>query len=237
MGAQLLVVERDETIGSILTTSLAGAGHRVTWRRTGPAALAQAARARFDLVLLDLGQPGESGIELCRRLRAQAPDAVLIVLSVRAETLDVVLGLDAGADDFLATPVPLRRLLARVHAHLRRRPAAAPGTPPVELGDLVLDPVARRVTVAGRELSLRAKEYDLLARLAEQPGRTVSREELIADVWDPRWRGPTSTLDAYARTLRGRLTAAGGHVPSVVTVRGRGLRLDPRADPAGSRAG
>ncbi|MBW0093232.1 response regulator transcription factor [Pseudonocardia sp. KRD-184] len=226
--ARLLVVEDDETIGSVLDSSLRAHGHEVSWTRTGRGALAEAAGHDPDLVLLDLGLPDLDGVEVCRRLRVQLPGAVLVVLTARTDEMDVVVGLEAGADDYLTKPLRLDELRARVRAHLRRGGPASSSRGTVELGALFLDLAGRRVTVAGEEVSLRAKEFDLLARLAADAGHAVSRETLMCDVWDVNWFGSTKTLDMHIAALRRRLGATGAEgLPEIVTLRGHGYRLDP----------
>ncbi|HEY2206894.1 MAG TPA: response regulator transcription factor [Pseudonocardia sp.] len=225
---RLLVVEDDETIGSVLTTTLAEQGHEVVWARTGREALRSAEGGDFALVLLDLGLPDADGITVCRGIRAIQPLTVLVMLTARTEEMDVVVGLEAGADDYLTKPVRLGELLARLRAHLRRAGPRDPLAQPQRLGDLVVDTAGRRVTVAGRELVLRTKEFDLLARLAATPGTAISRHSLMAEVWDEHWHGPTKTLDVHVATLRRRLSSMRdvGSVPEIVTLRGHGYRLD-----------
>lgn len=224
--AQVLVVEDDPTIGGVIEATLRQQGHVVRWCRDGRGALGVTAA---DLVLLDLGLPDLDGLEVCRRLRAALPSAVLVILTARQEEMDVIVGLDAGADDYLTKPVRLRELLARVRAHLRRGGTSAEVALPVAVGALVVDTARRRVTLGGRELDLRAREYDLLARLAERPGVAVSRATLMADVWDAHWHGSTKTLDVHIAALRRKLAAAAtspAEVPRIETLRGHGYRLE-----------
>src|SRR5437763_13731839 len=227
----LLVVEDDAAIGSVLESTLRLHGYQVCWRRDGRGALHAATLGDFDLVLLDLGLPDLDGVEVCRRLRAALPAAVLVILTARQEEMGVVVGLDAGADDYLTKPIRLGELLARVRAHLRRG-APAGARPPVTIGELTVDIAGRRATLGGDEVVLRAKEFDLLARLAEQPGVAVSRETLMSEVWDAHWYGSTKTLDVHIAALRRKLSSAAeapGEVPRIATLRGHGYRLE---DPA-----
>jgi DNA-binding response OmpR family regulator len=226
--ADLLVVEDDETIGSALTTGLRAHGHAVSWQRTGKGALDVAAGRVFDLALLDLGLPDLDGVEVCRRLRLSQPGSVLVMLTARSDEMDVVVGLEAGADDYLTKPFRFGELLARVRAHLRRSAVVPPDRALLAVGALTVDVGARRVALADREVVLRAKEFDLLARLAQDAGTAVSRESLMADVWDAHWYGSTKTLDVHVAALRRKLAAVdAGAAPAITTLRGHGYRLEP----------
>ncbi|MBB3081868.1 response regulator transcription factor [Geodermatophilus sabuli] len=235
MASRVLLVEDDSTIGEVLTSSLRSHGHEVLWERTGAAGLARAVGTPVDLVLLDLGLPDLDGVEVCRRLREARPSCVLIILTARSAEMDVVVGLEAGADDYLVKPVRLAELHARLRAHLRRNEAGSSALPVRAIGDLVVDVPRRRVTVAGRELHLRPKEFDLLARLAAEPEVAHSRESLMSEVWDEHWFGSTKTLDVHVAALRRKMSesAASARVPEIVTVRGHGYRLELLSPEAG----
>ena len=228
--ARLLLVEDDETIGQALRTNLTAHGHEVRWEPTGHRASRTAHAEPFDLVLLDLGLPDLDGVAVCRELRKAQCNAVIVILTARDEEMDVIIGLEAGADDYLTKPIRLAELHARIRAHLRRVDSAGRPEPSgrAALGDVVIDTASRRVTLAGTELPLRAKEYELLARLAAQPGVAISRDTLMADVWDENWFGSTKTLDVHVAALRRQLAQGtdGAVVPKIVTLRGHGYRLD-----------
>jgi len=229
---RLLVVEDDAAIGQALTTGLLAGGYDVRWARTGGSALELAVDEPVDLVVLDVGLPDLDGYEVCRELRRLRPQAVIVMLTARQEEMDVVTGLESGADDYLTKPFRLAELLARVRAHLRR--AAADDSVPrtVVLGSLAVDVRGRIATVGGVDVVLRAREFDLLSRLAAGAGTAVSREDLMHDVWDENWFGSTKTLDVHMAALRRRLADAAAtdpeaarHLPVIVTLRGFGYRL------------
>jgi len=226
-------VEDDETIGEMLESRLLMHDHEVVWQRTGRGAVREATVADFDLVLLDLGLPDLDGIEVCGQIRRVQPECVLVMLTARQDEMDVIVGLEAGADDYLTKPFGLAEILARIRAHLRRGAPAGPPRPKFRIGDLMVDVAARRCFVGDREVVLRAKEFDLLSRLAADAGKAVSREDLMADVWDENWFGSTKTLDVHVAALRSKLADAvdapgddAVTMPKIVTLRGHGYRLD-----------
>ena len=223
----MLIVEDEDAISEPLTEGLEREGFLVTLVKTGGAAIA--ALANIDLVLLDLGLPDVDGADVCRALRAQS-DVPIIVLTARGDELDRVLLLELGADDYVVKPFGFRELVARIRAVRRRVDASSDATPPERssartVGALTIDLRTRRVTVEGREITLTPKEFDLLARLAEDPGAAVRREQIIQEVWDEHWWGPTKTLDVHIASLRKKL----GDPRWISTVRGVGYRLEQHA--------
>ncbi|MFD5517687.1 response regulator transcription factor [Streptomyces sp. NPDC127066] len=229
---RVLVVEDDDTIGRHLETGLRNNDYAPAWSRTGAAALAEAARKPYDVLLLDLGLPDMDGLDVARTLRARHPNLLIIILTARTDDIDVIAGLDAGADDYLVKPFSLTVVLARLRAHLRRHTATSTPQEPIRLADLVLDTTARRCTLHNEEIQLRPKEFDLLAVLAQHTGEALSRETLMAEVWDENWFGSTKTLDVTMAGLRHRLTRAAAastrpaRLPRITTLRGHGYRLE-----------
>jgi DNA-binding response OmpR family regulator len=218
---QILVVEDDEAIGSGLARVLSGEGYEVTWTTHGMQALGQVSDAA--LVVLDLGLPDIDGITVCRRMRADHPELSILILSARDQELDVVAGLDAGADDYLVKPFRLSELLARVRAHLRRAAGADSGDDEEQrqVGAIRIDLAARRAWREGEEVTLRPKEFELLALLASEAGRVVTRERIMERVWDTDWLGSTKTLDTHILSLRQKIGA-----DAITTLRGVGYRLE-----------
>lgn len=221
--ARILLVEDDATIGDGLRQALLAQDYAVAWAESGSEALAVAATEPVDLVLLDLRLPDLDGVEVCRRLRAAHPALTIVMLTARSEEIDVVVGLDAGADDYVTKPFRLAELLARVRAHVRR---LDPGERRLLVGDLELDPGARRAWLAAKELVLRPKEFDLLALLMSEGGRVVTRERIMSEVWDAHWFGSTKTLDMHIAALRRRLGEVDGRPSRITTLRGVGYRLE-----------
>lgn len=221
-GVRLLLVEDDDAIAGPLAKGLGREGFEVTRVATGAEALlAEAA----DLVLLDLGLPDLDGYEVCRRLRAES-EVPIIVITARGDEVDRVVGLELGADDYVVKPFGFRELVARIRAVARRaatRSGAeeAEADPVLRAGRVEVDTRTRRVTVDGDEVTLTRKEFDLLALLAADPGATRTRDEILEEVWDAHWYGPTKTLDVHVASLRKKL----GDPALIETVRGVGFRL------------
>jgi DNA-binding response OmpR family regulator len=243
MTSLVLVVEDDDQIAAPLIRTLEREGHDVEWVAAGLTAVELVAESGVDLVLLDLGLPDIDGLEVCRRIRANGFDGGVLILSARGGELDRVTGLDVGADDYLAKPFGLAELMARVRALLRRTaspeldqstsaPSEAPAptsTPaPTPTGDpsgLRIATEARRVWVGADELSVTAKEFDVLALLNSNPGAVFTREQVMDQVWDENWFGSTKTLDTTIGRLRQKLEDS-ATTSRIVTVRGVGFRLE-----------
>lgn len=217
---ELLVVEDDDSIAVPLVEGLELEGFRTSRVRTGSDAVTAAEAA--DFVLLDLGLPDLDGGEVCRRIRARA-DVPIIVVTAREGELDRVRLLDIGADDYVVKPFGFRELVARIRAVQRRTGRLHRDVGEQRLGPLTIDRGARRVQLHGAEVELTPKEFDLLAYLAETPGQARSREDIIADVWDEHWWGPTKTLDVHIASLRRKLAG----LQLITTLRNVGYRLDP----------
>jgi DNA-binding response OmpR family regulator len=224
MSRAILVVEDDDAIAAGLVRVLDGQGYHARRVGAGLPALT-AVTAEVGLVLLDLGLPDIDGIDVCRRLRAAHPQLAILILTARDEQLDIVAGLDAGADDYLVKPFRLPELLARVRAHMRRveaAPAAHAPAAALDVAGVRIDPASRRVHRGELELILRPKEFDLLVLLAAEAGRVVTRERIMREVWDTAWLGSTKTLDNHILALRSKLGDG-----AISTLRGIGYRLEP----------
>jgi len=226
MSNPVLVVEDQADIAALLVRTLEREGHEVTLVDNGQGALDHLASNSVDAMILDLGLPDLDGLEVCRLARERGFEGGIMIVTARGLELDRVVGLDLGADDYLAKPFSLAELHARLRALLRRtaRPTVAPATVPA--GRLRLDRGARRVFLADIEVALTGKEFDVLAALADKPGEVISREQLMSDVWDENWFGSTKTLDVTIGRLRQKLDGV-----QITNVRGVGFRLeDDRAD-------
>jgi DNA-binding response OmpR family regulator len=215
---QLLLVEDEEAIGSLVRGYLEQSGFRIEWVRSGEAALERLDEVRPRLVILDIGLPGQDGFDVCRGIRARSPVPILM-LTARDEEPDRVVGLELGADDYVTKPFSPRELAARVKAVLRRT-EPAPRADRLELGDVILDSEAREVTVAGTPVELTGKEFDLLAYLVENAGIVVSRDQLLDRVWGMTYAGGTRTVDVHVAQLRRKL----GRPEAIRTLRGSGYK-------------
>ncbi|MFD4180712.1 response regulator transcription factor [Rhodococcus sp. NPDC058514] len=221
----VLLAEDDEAIAAPLSRALGREGYAVTVEPTGPGTLELALSGSFDLLVLDLGLPGMDGLEVCRQLRAGGSDLAVLMLTARTDEVDFVVGLDAGADDYVGKPFRLAELMARVRA-LMRRSGASEDTA-IAVGDIRLEPAARRVLVGGSEVILANKEYELLKVLLDHAGEVVSRDVILREVWgDADLRG-SKTLDMHMSWLRRKIGDEGPVAERrIATVRGVGFRLN-----------
>ncbi len=232
MSTTVLVVEDDDGIAEPLVRTLEREGYDVIRGATGGEAVRLAAPGAVDLVVLDLGLPDMDGLDVCRKIRSTGSDVPILILTARGGELDRVVGLDVGADDYMAKPFGLAELLARIRALLRRsHPQGAPEPEKAEAENpegLRVDISARRVWLNDVEVSLTSKEFDVLRLLSEDRGAVVTRERLMDEVWDSNWYGSTKTLDVTVGRLRQKLDDQGS-AARVVTVRGVGFRLEDAA--------
>jgi DNA-binding response OmpR family regulator len=227
MAAQhrVLLVEDEAEIASPLVRTLEREGYAVDQATTGRDALELAIAHDHDIVILDLGLPDMDGLEVCRSLRESGYEGAVLIVTARSRELDRVVGLDSGADDYLAKPFGLAELLARLRALLRRTTVRAAGPHHASGRLLHLDVEAHRVYVGDDEVTLTGKEFDVLTVLSAHRDKVVSRAQLMADVWSEGWYGSTKTLDVTIGRLRQKLEKV-ACVDRVVTVRGIGFRLE-----------
>lgn len=233
MNEHLLLVEDDDAIADALRLHLEAAGYRLHREADGQRAMAAIDRQRWDLVLLDLMLPGADGWDVCRHLRARHADVPVIMLSARAAETHRVLGLELGADDYLAKPFSMLELVARIRALLRRleqmRRSSSAAQPSYRFGPFVLDTLRRELLKDGQVLPLTLREFDLLHFLLRHPGRPFSRAELLQRVWGEGFDGYEHTVNSHINRLRARIEDNPREPRRVVTVWGVGYRFDPEA--------
>jgi DNA-binding response OmpR family regulator len=227
---RIVLVEDDQGIARPLAAALRSSGYRVDHARTGTEAM-RAVTGDTAAVVLDLGLPDVDGVEVCRQLRKQhGAELPILVLTARRDETDVVVGLDAGADDYVTKPFRLAELQARLRALLRRAEGGR-GTGEVSAQDVRVDRAARRAFRGEEELDLTPKEFDLLAELVAHAGTVVSREDLMRAVWATEWFGSSKTLDMHVSTLRRKLGDDPTDPRYVTTVRRVGLRFETGEGP------
>ncbi|NUT48669.1 MAG: response regulator transcription factor [Saccharothrix sp.] len=217
----VLLAEDDPAIAEPLSRALEREGYQVHVVTDGPGALEAATNSGIDLLVLDLGLPGMDGLEVCRRLRADGRGLPVLMLTARSDEVDFVVGLDAGADDYVAKPFRLAELMARIRALLRRR---SPGT--LEVNGVRVDLAARRVTVDGMEVQLANKEFELLRVLIQRAGQVVHRDEILSEVWNDPELKSSKTLDMHMSWLRRKLGDVRSVERRIATVRGVGFRFN-----------
>ena len=224
MNERLLLVEDDASIREVATLGLEQAGFRVTGSGDGREALVEFRRAPFDAIVLDVMLPSLDGFEVCRQIRKES-QVPIVMLSARTDTVDVVVGLELGADDYVTKPFELPELVARVKAVLRRT-AGVPAENVLAFGEVEIDPAAFRVRRRGEDVPLTATEFRLLLELARRPGQVFTREVLLELVWNYSYLGDSRLVDVAVQRLRGKIEDDPRDPALIKTVRGIGYRLD-----------
>jgi len=222
----ILLVEDDERISEPLIRVLGTEGYEVVHAPNGTVGLEAISLREPDLVLLDLTLPDIDGLDVCRKIREDRPELPIIMLTARAEEMDVIVGLGAGADDYVPKPFRLAELAARIKARLRIASVAQQLPRELVGGPLHVNTASRRAFLDGQEIDLTSKEFDLLALLMSKPDVTLTREQIMAAVWDENYWGSTRTLDTHISTLRRKIGDDTDPPSLIVTVRGVGFRFE-----------
>ncbi|GAB2479738.1 two-component system response regulator MtrA [Luteococcus sediminum] len=220
---RVLVVDDDAALAEMLQMVLRHEGFETAWCGHGDRALAAFREVRPELVLLDLMLPGRDGIEICRELRAES-GVPIIMLTARSDTMDVVVGLEAGADDYVSKPFKAKELVARVRARLRRQVVEESGERDLAIGDLRINVDNHTVRRDGQEIALTPLEFDLLLALARRPNQVLRREQLLEQIWGYRHAADTRLVNVHVQRLRSKIELDPEHPRIVVTVRGVGYR-------------
>ncbi|MDG2260781.1 MAG: response regulator transcription factor [Actinomycetota bacterium] len=226
MGTRILTVEDDERIRTAVRFALEDEGWVVDEADNGEAAVEKFTREPADVVLIDIMLPGMDGFELCRSIR-RASDVPIVMVTARADTHDVVAGLEAGADDYLTKPFAPKELSARIRALLRRARVSTTDSPLIRIGELEIAPEQGVVKRGGDEVHLTKTEFRLLCELASSPGKVFSRESLLEKVWGYGYFGDGRLVDVHVRRLRTKVELDAANPRHVVTVRGMGYKLTP----------
>jgi DNA-binding response OmpR family regulator len=230
MPSMILVADDERNILELCRLYLTKEGYSVETAIDGQDALDRARRVKPDLVVLDIMMPKVDGIEVLRRLRKDGATPV-IMLTARGDDVDKVVGLEIGADDYVTKPFNPRELVARVKAVLRRTTNRVEADATVEVGDVTIDPARREVSINGRQVQMRAKEFDLLLALAQENGRVLSREQLISRVWGYEYFGDSRTVDVHVTWVRGKLEGSRAQIQTVRGVGYKVIALDTPAEP------
>lgn len=221
---RVLLVEDDQSVADGLLDGLSGGAFETRHVSTGTAALEALTEFGPEIVLLDLGLPDMDGTEVCRKMRTVST-VPIIVVSARDEEIDRVVALEIGADDYVVKPFGMRELIARIRAVVRRTGSSENEAPTVNeriFGNLIIDVRAQRVSLAGEDIHLTAKEFELLEYLSSDPGAVFKRSDILHDVWDTNWYGTSKTLDAHIAAMRKKL----GNAARIESVRGVGFRFE-----------
>ncbi len=236
MSAKILIIEDDQDIAGLLIKQTQELGYQAVHRADGESGLSCALNDEHVLILLDLNLPKRDGLDVCRSIRAQNRTVPIIMLTARHEEIDRVLGLEIGADDYIAKPFSAREVVARMRALLRRATVSdSDATPsdenrPILAGQLRIDPIKRRIDKAGTQLELTALEFDLLVYLARHPGRPFTREQLVERIWQYSASGYENTVTTLINRLRNKIEQDSASPRYVLTVRGVGYRFAERSE-------
>lgn len=221
----ILIVDDEVDIASSIQYVLKQEGFSILLAHDGLQAMQIIENQHPDLIILDVMMPGIDGYEVCRRVRSTDKKTPILMLTARTSEVDAVVGLELGANDYIAKPVRLRELVARVKAHLREAPEDKPTTRQIKHGNLEIDQDSRTVKVNGAYVDLTYKEFELLATLAKQPNRVFTRDQLFSQVWGSHFLGESRTVDVHVRYLREKLEEDPSHPRHILTVRGVGYRF------------
>ncbi|MGZ4604123.1 MAG: MtrAB system response regulator MtrA [Kineosporiaceae bacterium] len=224
MRGRVLVVDDDTALAEMLGIVLRGEGFDTSFCADGGQALEVFRASRPDLVLLDVMLPGRDGIEVCRQMRAES-GVPIVMLTAKTDTIDVVIGLESGADDYVVKPFKPKELVARVRARLRRTDEPAPEV--IEIGDLTIDVAGHSVRRDGQNIPLTPLEFDLLVALARKPWQVFTREVLLEQVWGYRHAADTRLVNVHVQRLRSKVERDPERPEIVVTVRGVGYKAGP----------
>lgn len=221
----ILIVDDEVDIANSIQYVLKQEGFSILLAHDGLQAMQVIENQHPDLVILDVMMPGIDGYEVCRRVRATDKKTPILMLTARTSEVDTVVGLELGANDYIAKPVRLRELVARVKAHLREQPTEKPVNREIKYGELTIDLDSRIVKVKGEVVELTYKEFELLATMARQPNRVFTRDQLFSQVWGSNFLGESRTVDVHIRYLREKLEVDPSHPKHILTVRGVGYRF------------
>ncbi|MBY0357651.1 MAG: response regulator transcription factor [Candidatus Obscuribacterales bacterium] len=221
----ILIVDDEVDIASSIQYVLKQEGFSILLAHDGLQAMQIIENQHPDLIILDVMMPGIDGYEVCRRVRSTDKKTPILMLTARTSEVDAVVGLELGANDYIAKPVRLRELVARVKAHLREAPDDKPVARQIKHGNLEIDQDSRTVKVNGAYVDLTYKEFELLATIAKQPNRVFTRDQLFSQVWGSHFLGESRTVDVHVRYLREKLEEDPSHPQHILTVRGVGYRF------------
>ena len=228
MNQKILIVEDEEALRMILTDRLQNDGYIVDCAVDGDEGFARVTEEPFDLIILDIGLPRRNGLDLCRDIRQAGLITPVLMLTARGQTIDKVLGLKIGADDYVTKPFEMMELLARIEALLRRAPSRPPGQGVQQFGSIRVDLRGTEVSKDGKVVNLSAREFQLLRYFVEHAGATVPRDELLKEVWGYSTETFTRTVDVHIVSLRQKLEKDSKHPELIVTVPGLGYKFAPQ---------